>query len=97
MTRNDALQALNSHRAEIQRQFGVRTIAVFGSVARDQARPDSDLDVLVAFEGRSRFDPYMRLKSYLEQLFGVRVDLVTWNSIRPEMRPEIEREAIYVS
>jgi predicted nucleotidyltransferase len=97
MTRNDALELLKSHQDEMQRQFGVRTLAVFGSVARDQAGPDSDLDVLVAFEGRPRFHPFMRLKSYLEVLFGVRVDLVTWNSVRPEMRPQIEREAVYVS
>ncbi len=86
MTRNQALELLNSRRAEIQHRFGVRTLAVFGSVARDQARADSDVDVLVVFEGRPRFDPYMELKEYLEGLFGVRVDLVTWDCVRPEMR-----------
>ena len=97
MTRHDVLQILSAHREDIANQFGVKTLAVFGSVARDQARPDSDLDVLVAFNERPRFDPFMRLKSYLEHLFKVRVDLITWNSLRPEMRPQVEQEAIYVS
>jgi predicted nucleotidyltransferase len=97
MTRSDALRLLNSRRADIQRLFGVKTLAVFGSVARDEARADSDVDVLVVFEGRPRFDPYMELKAYLEELFAAPVDLATWNSIRPEMRPQIEREAVYVS
>jgi uncharacterized protein len=97
MKRQEALNVLNTHREDIARQFGVKALAVFGSVARDEARPDSDLDILVAFEGRARFDPFMQLKSYLERVCGVHVDLVTLNSLRPEMRPQIEREAVYVS
>jgi predicted nucleotidyltransferase len=97
MKRQDALNVLNAHREDIARQFGVKVLAVFGSVARDEARPDSDLDVLVTFEGRARFDPFMQLKAYLERVCGVHVDLVTLNSLRPEMRPQIEQEAVYVS
>lgn len=88
---------LSTHRSEIERRFGVKTLAVFGSVARDEANSESDLDVLVVFAGPTRFDPFMRLKAYLENLVGTRVDLVTPKSMRPELRSQIEREALYVA
>ena len=51
----------------------------------------------MAFEGKASFDRFMDLKFYLEDLLRVRVDLVTRDAVRPEMRPQIEREAIHVS
>ncbi len=97
MNRNDALQRLTRHAAEIRRRFAVKELAVFGSIARAEARPESDIDVLVTFEGKAEFDRFMDLKFYLEELLGVRVDLVTRKALRPELRPQIEREAIHVS
>jgi uncharacterized protein len=97
MNRNDALERLTARVAEIRSRFAVKDLAVFGSIARDEPRPDSDLDVLVTFEGKADFDRFMDLKFYLEDLFRLRVDLVTRNAVRPELRPQIEREAIHVS
>lgn len=78
-------------------QFGVRSLRLFGSAARDTARADSDVDFLVRFEGAATFDRYMDLKLYLEEALGVPVDLVTEDALRPEMRSTVEKEALLVA
>jgi predicted nucleotidyltransferase len=89
------LQLLADQQARL-RARGVRRIGLFGSVARDEARPGSDMDFLVEFEpGRKTFDNYMDLKDFLEQLFERRVDLVTSEGIKPQLRDRILSEAIY--
>ena len=97
MNKNEILETLRAHRDELRKRFGVKSLAVFGSVARGEARPDSDVDILVEFEGRATFDRYMGLKFFLEDLLGRRVDLVTRKALKPRMRPFVEREAIYVT
>jgi predicted nucleotidyltransferase len=96
MKRDDALGLLRTHRGELA-HYGVRSLAVFGSVARDEARPDSDVDVLVDFEGGATFDRYFGLLEYLEALLGCQVDLVTRPSVRPELRERTETEALRVA
>jgi predicted nucleotidyltransferase len=95
MQRDEVLHILSEHRTELN-HAGVRTLACFGSVARDEARPDSDIDLLVEFAGRPSFARYMELKFLLENLLGRRVDLVTPKAIRPQMLARIEREMIHV-
>ena len=95
--REELLQRLHEHKDEIRRRFGVKSLAVFGSVARGEAGPESDVDILVEFEGRATFDRYMGLKFFLEDLLGTRVDLVTRRALKPRMRPYVEREAVYVT
>ena len=97
MNREKLLQRLREHKDELQRRFGVKSLAVFGSVARGEAGPDSDVDILVEFESRATFDRYMGLKFFLEDLLGTRVDLVTRRALKPRLRPYVEREAIYVT
>ena len=97
MKRDEILKTLRVHKDELRQRFGVKSLAVFGSVARGEARPDSDVDILVEFEGRATFDRYMGLKFFLEDLLGRRVDLVTRKALKPRMRPYVEREAIYVT
>ena len=92
-----AIQLITDHGAEIRERFGVSDLRVFGSVARGEPRADSDVDVLVSFDGRPTFDRFMDLKIFLEELLDGRVDLVTRAAIRPEMRMKIEREAIRVA
>jgi predicted nucleotidyltransferase len=77
--------------------FGVRALFLFGSVARDQAQADSDVDLLVEFGQSPTFRGYMDLKFFLEDLIGRRVDLVTRSGLRPRALPEVEREAIRVA
>jgi predicted nucleotidyltransferase len=78
-------------------RFGVRSLALFGSVARDEARPDSDVDVLVEFDGPTTFDRHMGLLVFLEDLLGCRVDVVTPTVLRPGRREAIEPDLVRVA
>jgi len=77
-------------------KFGVKRIALFGSVAKGVHRKDSDIDILVVFEeGKATFDNYMDLKFFLEGLFRRKIDLVIEDSLKPRLKPYILKEAIY--
>ena len=76
------------------RALGVRRLALFGSFARGDVRADSDVDLLVEFtRGRKTFDHFMALASFLEELLGRRVELVTPEALSPYLGPHILREA----
>jgi predicted nucleotidyltransferase len=79
------------------RMFGVVSLRLFGSAARDELRDDSDVDVLVEFTTAVTYTRYMGLKFYLEDLLGRQVDLVTTKGLRHEFRPAVEQEAIFVA
>ncbi len=79
------------------RRYGLKSLGVFGSVARGDDHERSDLDILVTFEGKATFDRSMDLKLYLEDTFGRSVDLGTPDTLRPEMRDEVERDIIHVA
>ena len=91
--REQVLQKLAEHRETI-RGFGVRRLALFGSCARGDDSPSSDLDFLVEFE-RKTFDAYMDLKTFLEELFARQVDLVIADALKPRLRAPVLREAVY--
>lgn len=96
MRKQDALRFLETHKQEMQERFAVKRLALFGSTARDDARVDSDVDVLVEFDGQATFDRFMGLQIYLENGLGAAIDLATPASIRPRMRPYIEKDLVYV-
>ena len=96
MNRTVALQLLAQHKAELSKRFGVTDLALFGSTARNAARPDSDVDVLIAFDGPATSARYFGVQFYLEDLFGCPVDLVTDKALRPELRPYVDKEAVHV-
>ena len=96
MDRSTALQLLKAHRAVLAERFGVARLALFGSTARDAAGPNSDVDVLVAFDGPATSDRYFGVQFYLEDLLGRSVDLVTEKALRERLRPYVERDAIIV-
>lgn len=96
MTRADAIQRIQAHVAELRR-CGVKSLALFGSVARDEARPQSDVDVLVDFDGPTTFDGYMDVKELLERVLGQPVDLVTHAALKPLVRPYVERDLVHVA
>lgn len=77
-------------------QFGVTKLALFGSTARDEASETSDVDILVAFDGFATSERYFGVQFYLEDYLNCPVDLVTDKALRPQLRPFIEQEAIYV-
>jgi predicted nucleotidyltransferase len=84
-------------RLDTIRGFGVQSLALFGSVARDEATEASDLDFLVEFEGAATFDRYMNLKFFLEDLFDKPIDLVTKRSLKPQIAASVLEEAINVT
>jgi hypothetical protein len=96
MQRDEVLSILAQHQDALK-HFRIKSLAIFGSVARDEARPDSDIDILVEFLAPVTFDQYMELKFYLEDHLGTRVDLVSWCTLKPQIRSSVEREAIPVT
>jgi len=84
---------LAEHREELD-TFGVEELLVFGSVARGEARPDSDVDLMVRFRGSTGIFTLVHLKDYLEELIGRPVDLITEAGMRPWMRDSVRGEAI---
>jgi len=97
MRRDHVIALLAGHLDEMVERFGVRSLALFGSTARDEAGPDSDVDVLVEFSGPTTFDAHMGLLVYLEDLLGQRVDVVTVKGLKPQLRPLIERDLVRVA
>ena len=89
MDSRQIIETLRQHEDELHRQ-GVAHIALFGSAARGDARPDSDIDILVAFQGPATYDRYVGLQERLEDLLGRRVDLVTERGLKPRARRAVE-------
>jgi len=97
MNRAIILDLLNQHRDEFLQRFGAKHLALFGSAARDELRDNSDIDVLVEFDGPATFDGYFDLKTHLEQLMGRSVDLVTEKGLKPRARRHVEKDLIRVA
>ncbi len=96
MKRNNVLHTLSQAKPELIGRLGVSTIALFGSTARDVAKNESDVDILVSFEGLATSTKYFGVQFLLEDLLGCSVDLVTEKALREELRDYVMREAIYV-
>ena len=96
MNRTKAVEMLTQSKPVLVTRYGVTRLALFGSTARDAARNDSDIDILVAFDGPATSERYFGVQFYLEDRFGQSVDLVTEKALRPELRPFIEKEAVHV-
>jgi predicted nucleotidyltransferase len=95
MTRRDVLMLLEKNRDQL-RLLGVRRLGLFGSTARDEATPTSDLDFLVELNPKT-FDSYMNVKEYLERLFGEKVDLVLENTLKPSLRDRVVKETVHAA
>jgi uncharacterized protein len=93
MQQQEALILLASHQNALK-TFGVKSLMVFGSVARNEARADSDVDLLVEFDHPVGLFTFVRLKRYLEQILERSVDLGTPDSLKPYLREPVFREAI---
>ena len=96
MKRNNALTILRKIKPALVQQFGVTQLALFGSTARDDARDNSDVDILVGFDGPATSARYFGVQFYLEDHLGCQIDLVTEKALRPELRPFIEKDVIHV-
>ena len=97
MHQDDVMSTLKDKLPILQSRFRVKSLSVFGSVARGEDKPGSDVDVLVEFAQAPNFDLFMDLKFYLEELLKTKVDLVTNHALKPRLRPSIEKEALRVA
>jgi uncharacterized protein len=96
MNRDEAITVLIKLEPQLQKQFGVRELALLGSAARDQLRPDSDIDVLVKFDVPASSSRYFGVQFAIEDALRMPVDLVTEKAVRRELRPYVERDRIRV-
>jgi len=96
VTRNETLTRLACHRGEL-RAMGVKSLALFGSLARDEANPSSDVDFLIEFDRPVGYFHFYDVREYLQRVLdGKKVDLVTRSSVYEELKNEIFNEAIDV-
>ena len=96
LNKSAVIRLLEQEKAFLASEFGVAELALFGSVCRDGAESGSDVDILVKFDGPATSRRYFGVQFHLEDLLGCPVDLVTEKALRPELRPHIENEAVYV-
>jgi predicted nucleotidyltransferase len=90
----EIVQKLSGMRRELEQRFTVVRIGIFGSFIRDEAGPESDVDILVEL-AEPTFDHYMDLKFFLEELFQRPVDLVMVDTLKPRLKPIIDKEVVY--
>ncbi len=95
MTRDEILRILSEQHENLKR-LGVKSLALFGSVARNEAGKDSDVDLLVEFDRPVGLFQFIDLKEFLEKVLGCSVDLGTRNSLHPRLRERVLREAVNV-
>jgi predicted nucleotidyltransferase len=97
MKRDHITQILQLHHTELKQEYGVRSLSLFGSVARDEDGPASDVDLLVEFDRPVGYFGLFALQDYLESLLGCKVDLGTSNSLKPRIRDHVMGECVRVA
>ena len=97
MNRQDAIEALK-RQADALRALGATSLFLFGSVARDEAGPDSDIDLFIDYDFASRFNAFdlVGIKLFLEEAFELSVDVTTRDSLHPMLKDRIEQSALQV-
>lgn len=97
MQRNHIIRILNEQQKTLAERYSVKTLSLFGSVARDEARDDSDVDLLVEFSQPVGLFQFIELQQWLESLLGCKVDLGTPRSLKTSIKDQVLREAIRVA
>jgi uncharacterized protein len=97
MNREKVSQILQSHRSELAQKYGVRSLSLFGSVARNEANAASDVDLIVEFDHPVGYFSLFALQDHLESLLDCRVDLGTANSLKPRIRERVMGECVRVA
>lgn len=95
MTKEEIIQRLKEHKSELQKRFPLKSLALFGSYARDSATVASDVDILVEFTSPVGFE-IVDLAEELERILDHKVDLISKKGLKPYYRTHIEKDAIYV-
>lgn len=94
--RRDILSSLKKLKGEAIQEYPIKTLGLFGSVARNEETEQSDIDLLVEFSEPVGFVTFIRLENFLSERLGTRVDLVTSDSLKPVIRQDVLAEVIYV-
>jgi predicted nucleotidyltransferase len=98
VNRKQALEIIAHNRDRLAKDYGIKSLALFGSVARNEAAPGSDVDLLVEFDRPVGLFHLSRTQHYLESILGIsKVDLVLRDGIKPALKEHILREAIYAA
>jgi predicted nucleotidyltransferase len=95
MTRSEILSFLTEKKSFLKQHFNIDSIGLFGSYARDEATPQSDIDLAIVTTTKSFSNRY-KLKNYLEEALDKSVDLGYLDSLRTYIKKEIQKEIIYV-
>jgi hypothetical protein len=95
MNRKHVVTLAQAHRRDLE-LLGVKTLELFGSVARDQARPNSDVDFLVEFAIEPTLFDVFRVQHYLEDLLGCAVDMGTRAALKAHLREPVTKDAVRV-
>ncbi len=90
---SDVKKTLRKHLSDLRERYGVQSFALFGSYARGEHDPDSDIDVLVSFDDPPGLLAFIDLEDELSDLLGRPVDLVVKNSLKPRIGERVKREA----
>lgn len=95
--REDVLRKMAKHMPEIRERFGVKSLALFGSVSHAEDTPNSDVDILYEFlPGEATLAHLVDLGDFLEEVFHRKVDLVAVRALSPYLREDVIAEAVYV-
>lgn len=89
------LDLINQNFEELKSHFGVKKIAIFGSIARGESTKRSDIDIIVELNKSVGFFAFIKLEEYLQQILGKKVDLATKESLKPAIKKTVLKEAIY--
>ncbi|MCD6484501.1 MAG: nucleotidyltransferase family protein [Candidatus Odinarchaeota archaeon] len=96
ITLDEIKRKLSCHKEEIKKRYNVKELRVFGSFVRGEEKETSDIDILVEFEETPDLLKFIELERFLEELLGIKVDLVRKEVIRPELKTRILREALVI-
>lgn len=92
---HDFREQLENNMALLKHRFKVKQLGIFGSYARNEATPQSDIDILVEFSEPIGWE-IVDLQDYLTELLGHKVDLVTVKALKPQLKAEILQQVVYL-
>lgn len=95
LTLQNILQILRQHKPELQRKYPISRLGVFGSYARGEATEKSDIDIAVEINGPMGLN-FVAMANEIEELFGIKTDVVPKRSIKPQYLPYVEKDIVYV-
>ncbi|MFA5771654.1 MAG: nucleotidyltransferase family protein [Thermoplasmata archaeon] len=94
-TKEEIVEILKQELPYLKKKYGITDIGMAGSYARGEARPNSDIDIIVKIESRISLLDFIHVENYLTEKLGTKVDLVDIDNIKPRIKPYILEDAVY--